>query len=994
MKKTSRLIMAAMIGSIGLLASCQPNTPTSNSSNGGSQTSSVPKPSSGFYLQYKGQEVTSGSIIQGTVGETTAMLFAYDFESGLSTTATYQSSDDKVVKIDANSGKMTFLSKGTATITATGADNETQTVTFNITDSTVASGAQSYATASYDEKANILGVLENYAVDNYLTGITMFSNGGPVVYNSRYVPTPSFYVSGYGWGTMREGRLSAPSTNQSTGHPDYYHTGMVSLFAHANSMDASGSDVSTLAEYITSSYYATRLNATNDGYEWYPSLATKEAPVPVDEEGNVISDSSALNRRWRVYVRTGDKAPVYKTNSTLPQFSKFNNTKVALEDYLTPFRFMLTGYNGQYRGSELTDGVSGITDSATYYNKTSSAGSSSALYDEELWDDIMGDSSSADKLNAEGKRGSLITGSDSEGDYIEFNLLSPCTQFYAMYYLSSALYSPLPMAFIEATGANGLGKSPNGMSPVDTWLSVGPYYIESWKTNQISLKRNDQYYERVEGYTLNDGITKRTPYEIPGFDFVSVKDASAMRNNFEGGIIDSYAPDQTSLSAYEDKSGTTTSGVSWNRYETEGDGTFKLNVNSMTQNQWDERFGVNGTVQPHEEGDTWECKPYMSNKNFLDFLSFGLDRQTFCKNKGMTPTQNYFSDNYLIDPENGISYNSTEAHKAVLADRYDSTYGYNETAARNALREAIEGEGGLAELAAEGKLKAGSSGAPGTSANPWQITIDMYWMNTDDTTTYQGIFNSIQRIFDSVVQEEYYGAYKLIINEVAGTGDYNAVYDRMKEGMFDLGFGAVTGNALNPINFMEVLKSDNSSGFTLNWGASTSEKSDEIVYDGKTWSYDALWQAADTVAAVSNDGELADLQNLSTHAISGSNQKYNTISGNSSDNGTVTYRLSFDTLIQGGAVKDSISLAINNGSVSKEYEVTELNLDDKNSFTLTVGPEFNKVTTENEQGVNETTDCPTVTITVYFTISLNGVNYESSSRLTLPTWYGIEGLGK
>ena len=33
----------------------------------------------------------------------------------------------------------------------------------------------------------------------------------------------------------------------------------------------------------------TRLNATNDGYEWYPSLATDTRPIPVDENGNVLS---------------------------------------------------------------------------------------------------------------------------------------------------------------------------------------------------------------------------------------------------------------------------------------------------------------------------------------------------------------------------------------------------------------------------------------------------------------------------------------------------------------------------------------------------------------------------------------------------------------------------------------------------------------------------------------------------------------------------------
>ena len=43
---------------------------------------------------------------------------------------------------------------------------------------------------------------------------------------------------------------------------------------------------------------------------------------------------------------------------------------------------------------------------------------------------------------------------------------------------------------------------------------------------------------------------------------------------------------------------------------------------------------------------------------------------------------------------------------------------------------------------------------------------------------------------------------------------------------------------------MEVLKSDNSSTFTLNWGIPTNEYV-ELEWDGKLWTYDALWEVAD-----------------------------------------------------------------------------------------------------------------------------------------------------
>jgi hypothetical protein len=81
----------------------------------------------------------------------------------------------------------------------------------------------------------------------------------------------------------------------------------------------------------------------------------------------------------------------------------------------------------------------------------------------------------------------------------------------------------------------------------------------------------------------------------------------------------------------------------------------------------------------------------------------------------------------------------------------------------------------------------------------------------------------------------------------------------MMKGQFDLGFGAISGNTYNPLNFLEVLKSDNSSSFTLNWGTDTSkvDEKNPIIYDGKKWSFDALWEVADHGGIVEN-GEKID----------------------------------------------------------------------------------------------------------------------------------------
>ena len=53
------------------------------------------------------------------------------------------------------------------------------------------------------------------------------------------------------------------------------------------------------------------------------------------------------------------------------------------------------------------------------------------------------------------------------------------------------------------------------------------------------------------------------------------------------------------------------------------------------------------------------------------------------------------------------------------------------------------------------------------------------------------------------------------------------------------------------------MKSSNSSGFTLNWGSDTTDVQsgdDALVYDGKRWSFDSLWGAADSGIILDENG--------------------------------------------------------------------------------------------------------------------------------------------
>lgn len=978
MTKTTRTIAMLAISAIALLGSCGKDT--SKTSTSGKNNTSEKTQTGEYYVEFKGQELSNGDSIELTLGDTSTILAA-KMVDGDEVEFTFESSDETVATVGVHTGLLTGVKAGTASISVykTSDKDSIQTYTLTVKESSVSSGAVSYASASYDEKSRILAALEDYAVDNYITGITMFSNGSNICYNERYTPTPKSYITGYGWGTFREGKLSGDLSSVIDGcNKSFYQVATTSLPAHANAMNASGSDVSTVYGYISNSYYQTRLNATNDGYEWYSNTALDDRPLPIDDSGNVITEnvSSLTNTRWRIHVKTGSDF-VYRTASTKKvgnvSLSSFDNRAVTIEDYLTPIKYMLSCYNGQYRGAELTKGVSGFAENAAkYYAATTTKGANDTYYSEEQWK-----ACNMDEV--------VKTGHDDDGDYIEFNLLQPCTQFYAMYYLSSSLYSPLPADFVNLWDSQMLGKFPDGYTPVDTMLSTGPYYITEWEKTRITFTKNENYFYKQD--VLSNGNT-RDVYNLPGFQYNEVEDSSSSLSLFLAGQIDSYAPNKDDL-----KTGGTFSGTSgklndgtttWRKYETEGDATFKLNVNATSKKTWKKLFGTTGSVYPHDStfinnsNNTFlDHRTYMSDIHFLNFLSFGMDRKTICESRGMKPTQEYFSNNYLIDPESGVSYNSTDAHKAVLADRYNDTYGYNYDAAVSELRAAMEGS--IKEAMQNKEIKQVNG--------KYQITIVMSWMNTSDTKDYGDVFDSIETIFDAVNEKYYYGGYTLNIETPTPSSDYTDVYNKMKQGEFDLGFGAISGGDLDPINFMEVLKSDNSSGFTLNWGPDTSIISDDdqgdVVYDGKVWSYDGLWAAANTGVLLNDEGATVKVSNVSS-----THDGYQYDSSNSTAQ-SITYKLSFADLVNAGAKANSISVQISNTTHTSSYDWASLGATEANSYvgTITLEKEFNTYKDDNGNDATATN----VTVTVSYKAELDGSEKVFTTTLTLPTYAGVFG---
>lgn len=688
-----------------------------------------------------------------------------------------------------------------------------------------ASGGFNYAAAAGSEavakRTEILGSLEKYAMNSHLTGITLFENGGYVKYSERIEMPTTEYITGYGFGILSEGNITSElKSEDNPAHKLYLHSASSSDPLTISEINDTGSQVSDLASYITSSYWGTKMNAAKNGYDWYPVLAKDKVdgkafnrPIPQEEKNEL-----GLYRKWRIYVKTGAEDGLkYSTLSTLR--SSFNNRGVELADYEFKYQALLTGANGMRRGSEMAaDQTYGIKGAQQFYNRTK------AMTDQDQIDNTWAEMKANKSLG-------LATGSDSNGSYIDLEILTPIDEFTAMYTLSSSLVSPLPRAFIEAIGGGSIIEGMksygnfNDANILDYTLCLGPYTLESWAKRQATVfKQAENWIERT---------TYPNRHRIKGVKIMIVSNATenpeALYNKFNNGEIDSCGIPTSKLSEEVGKPRV---------YATKGDSTFKLNVNSCDQETWNYLFGPNGKIN---KNSVWDVKPWMSNDDFLAGLFYSINRKEFATARGVQPSINYFSDAYLSDPEHGISYNSTDAHKnAVKAyevyNGEENMYGYNLSKAVDCFKRAV------ATLKKEGKVKDGET-----------ISIHIRWMYKSDETEYG---EDIIRYFETAFNDPKVsnGKIKLKVEQDAVT-DWQQVYNEyLMKGQFDLGFGAISGNTYNPLNFLEVLKSDNSSGFTLNWGTDTSkvDAKHPLIYDDKNWSFDALWNVSDHGGVVDN----------------------------------------------------------------------------------------------------------------------------------------------
>lgn len=692
------------------------------------------------------------------------------------------------------------------------------------------------------DRASLLGDVEAWARKNHLTGIPLFGDGGWSLYKPRVQsPISKNYVNNYGFGILREGKITSPLTadqEPNAEYREYLHLGLPQVDGKINPFDSNNSTASTLLSYISGSLYGQRLVKNNAGgyesrYEWYSRLA--------DGEPEALDWNAATNTatKWRIKVRTGADAtnPIrYKTKSTKSiggtAISSFNDTPVTAQDYVDYLRLMLNGKNQySYAGQYVTRFVG-----AQAYNEATAGIKVFTPEDDAEW----------------AKVGIKVL----DDQHIEIDMTTTMTPTY--FKMTNSEITPVNRDFFKlVTGWNddasfkplsyGTSSEDSTLTPADTILSVGPYTLRTYSygtgsDNEIIYDRNDEWIDRklenVNGYEVYaiKGVKYNINSAYGGNDGLTVQ-----YNDYLTGKLDASAIPLDKRSEWE--------GDKPEKYISANATITSLQINSAASDRWEEVFGKDGInwknqkdyVYDEAKAKAYRVKPIMSNYDFLDGLYFSINRQELADSLMVKPSGDWLGEEYLIDLDSGTSYNSTAAHISAMKDWAPETYGYNLSIAQAKFTSAID------QLLNQELYTAGTPENPTTIKITLQIARENQRANwaTKVEGYIEGAFNQVGRPKGVVLDVELPQA----------PSQASEVYAIITAGTYDLLWGGISGGTGDAFGMTGVYIDDYNTGLQMSIGADPKTVDNSIHYQGYSYSMQGIYYAiARGNAVVIQDG--------------------------------------------------------------------------------------------------------------------------------------------
>ena len=240
----------------------------------------------------------------------------------------------------------------------------------------------------------------------------------------------------------------------------------------------------------------------------------------------------------------------------------------------------------------------------------------------------------------------------------------------------------------------------------------------------------------------------------------------------------------------------------------------RLNLNSTTQQQWEEFFGVDGSKWQTDESCYWNVNPLLSNEYFLKGLNLCINKQ-------------------LVDFE--YEPNSRYEHLDYSKNEF---YSYDLELARKYFNAA------LVELVEAGVYDISSN------EEPIKLSIELSFSGRG-SSKYDEITSHIFSVFKSCLEAAFNensvtsGMFQLTVVEWRGEiyGDIHHL--KQYCGQYDIAYCPISGGSIDSHKYLyyELLSSSKeiSSGFTVSWCIDTNDIEDDcIIYNGYKFTYDAL----------------------------------------------------------------------------------------------------------------------------------------------------------
>ncbi|MEC9484481.1 MAG: ABC transporter substrate-binding protein [Candidatus Izemoplasma sp.] len=724
----------------------------------------------------KAPEITGVTDITITLGET------FDALEGVS------ASDDEDGDLTSDievTGTVDANTNGTYTLTYTVTDSDgvvttvTREVTVsdaNITYELPEDGFYNFKFADTELRHDFMAAAEKYLMNNMYAGVPLFANGGFALYSSRMQLPVEEYVAVMGYGTsfatMSEDDSTVLMDDGEFGNAGEY-TYRTWISTNPGTFNQWKYDTSTDSDLMGEYYDAPYVYVYNDdktGYEVVPSMA---AGLPVAGDDQEMTDTGKLvANTWSISIR--DDLEWYMHPDVDTNAFEYDEV-IDANDFVGTYKLALkeNWFRAISGGGDFVTSSNAIVGAETYANEPT----------EDNWANVG------------------ITLVDDHT--IKFEFVDQQSEWNVKYWLSSFVMTPINLELYEYLG-QGLEEgetNPYGTSP-QTIGMTGPYVLDYYEADKmIRFVKNDVFHT-PELYFYTHKTYQR------------IDDSEIAFQEFEAGKLDAVSLPTEKYDQYKNHPGLK---------RIPGATTFRIMINGLgTQEAQDAKF---------PDGD-WTPEPILANQDFKMAMFFAIDRQKLAEEVLKTSTTNMylFSDAYLVDPELGIPYRSTEQGESVGEGLSPSTHGYNFDAAQALFKSAVE------DLIADGDLTAGTADAYEV------ITIEFNYFA--DSNAQVLMFEYLKQAFESAfVDDENYVKVELEGYPKDFPGIY---YDYMMIGQFDLSIGGISGSTLDAASFLDTYSSDNRSGFTLNWGIDTSVAEIEVAYefDGEKryeiWSFDAI----------------------------------------------------------------------------------------------------------------------------------------------------------